>query len=210
MTPFRDSDPPRHSVTPSAARYSGWEMQAVMIVVCAVLGAIGYGVIHDQITVRVCLEYFSIGHPPVFGTTSPTLLGLGWGVLATWWVGLPLGIALAIAARAGSRPKRTARSLTRPMGLLLVAMAVCALGAGVAGNLLARRGYIFLWEPLFSAVPQSKHVRFLADAWAHTASYFSGILGGCVLVVWTWLAREPTIIYCGLYLDWRRPLFRKR
>lgn len=108
--------------------------------VCTVLGAIGHGIIHDQITVRVCLEYFTIGHPPVFGTTSPTLLGLGWGVIATWWVGLPLGVALAIAARAGSRPKRTVRSLIRPMGSLLVAMAVCALAAGFAGGLLARRG----------------------------------------------------------------------
>jgi len=56
-----------------------WQMEAVMIVICAVLGAISYGVIHDQITVRICLEYFTIGHPPVFDTTSPTLLALGWG-----------------------------------------------------------------------------------------------------------------------------------
>lgn len=144
-----------------AARYSEWEMQAVMIIVCIVLGAIGYGIIHDQITVRVCLEYFTIGHPPVFGTTSPTLLGLGWGVIATWWVGLPLGVALAIAAPAGSRPKPTVRSLIRPMGPLLVAMAVCALAAGFAGGLLARRGYIFLWEPLFSASHNPNTLDFL-------------------------------------------------
>lgn len=168
-------------------------MQAVIIVVGAVLAAIGYGIIHDQITVRVCLAYFTIGHPPVFGTTSPTLLGLGWGVIATWWVGVPLGVALAIAARAGSRPKLTVRSLIRPMGFLLVAMAVCALAAGLAGALLAWRGYIFLWEPLFSAVPQSKHVGFLADAWAHSASYASGILGGCLLVIWTWRGREHDV-----------------
>jgi hypothetical protein len=161
-----------------------------MIVFCAVLGAIGYGVVHDQITVRICLEYFTIGHPRVFDTTSPTLLALGWGVIATWWVGLPLGVALAIAARAGSKPKRTVRSLIRPMALLLLTMALCSLISGLVGLFLARKGSISLWEPLYSAVPPTKHVAFLADAWAHTASYLAGILGGCALVIRTWTARR--------------------
>src|SRR5437879_11013019 len=122
-------------------------MQFAMIVLLAVVGAVGYGIIHDQITTRVCLEYFTIGHPPVFGTTSPTLLAFGWGVIATWWVGLPLGLALAVAARAGSRPKRSARSLLRPMGLLLASMAFCALVSGIVGAVLASRSLISLEEP---------------------------------------------------------------
>ena len=48
---------------------------------------------------------FTIGHPPVFATDDPTLLGLGWGVIASWWVGLLLGIPLALVARAGGRSK---------------------------------------------------------------------------------------------------------
>jgi hypothetical protein len=165
-------------------------MQFAKIVLCTVLGAIVYGIVHDQITVRICLEYFTIGHPPVFGTVSPTFLALGWGVIATWWVGLPLGCALAIAARAGSNPKRDARSLMRPMGLLFLAMALCALAAGLAGAVLSWRGSISLWEPFYSAIPRSKHIRFLADAWAHSASYITGILGGCLLVRWTWRSRR--------------------
>ena len=65
-------------------------MQFVGIVLFSIAAAVFYGIAHDQVTVRVCLEYFTIGHPPVFKTTSPALLALGWGVLATWWVGLPL------------------------------------------------------------------------------------------------------------------------
>ena len=57
--------------------------------------------------------------PPVFGTESPTLLGIGWGILATWWVGLLLGVPLAFAARAGS-PKRDAQSIFKPIGVLLL------------------------------------------------------------------------------------------
>jgi hypothetical protein len=40
-----------------------------------------------------------------FHTTSPTLLAIGWGIIATWWVGLILGILAAPAARLGSWPK---------------------------------------------------------------------------------------------------------
>lgn len=50
----------------------------IAIVLLAVLAACGYGVIHDQITVRICLEYFTIGHPRIFTTESPTLLAFGW------------------------------------------------------------------------------------------------------------------------------------
>ncbi|NIM70118.1 MAG: hypothetical protein GTN86_05960, partial [Xanthomonadales bacterium] len=64
--------------------------------------------------------------------TSPTLLGLGWGVFATWWLGAILGIGLALAARGGKRPKSTARSLVRPIGILIGfmgALAIVAAGA---------------------------------------------------------------------------------
>jgi len=76
-------------------------VQAIGIVLRSVFAAVLYGVVHDQITVRVCLEYFTVGHPRIFDTENPTLLGLAWGIVATWWMGLLLEVPLAIAARAG-------------------------------------------------------------------------------------------------------------
>jgi hypothetical protein len=165
-------------------------MQSLLIILVCVLSAVAYGIVHDQVTARVCVEYFTIGHPPVFATDSPTLLGLGWGVIATWWVGLLIGVPLAAAARAGNRPKRTAGSLLKPIGVLLVVMACCALTAGVVGFALARNGSLFLLEPLASRVPGDRHVRFIADLWAHSASYLVGFLGGIVMVVLTWKGRR--------------------
>ncbi len=95
-------------------------MPALAIVLMCVAAAVLYGIVHDQITARVCVEYFTIGHPPIFGTDDPTLLGIGWGIIATWWVGLILGILLAVIARAGSRPQRSVRSLLPPVACLLV------------------------------------------------------------------------------------------
>ncbi len=138
-------------------------MQFFAIVLFCIVSAIGYGIVHDQITARVCVEYFTIGHPPVFDTESPTLLGIGWGIIATWWVGFLLGVPLAIAARAGNRPMRDVRSLVKPVGILLGVMAVCALIAGCVGYLLAKEGYLELVGWLADRIPPDRHARFLAD-----------------------------------------------
>jgi hypothetical protein len=160
------------------------------IVALCVLLAVAYGVIHDQVTARVCVEYFTIGHAPIFGTDDPTLLGLAWGVLATWWVGVMLGVPLACVARAGQLPKRDAASLVRPLLLLMAASAVCAVLAGSVGWLLARYGLLYLLEPLASSVPRERHAAYLADLWAHNASYLAGFVGGGFLMLRVWLQRR--------------------
>ena len=159
------------------------------IVALAVLAAITYGVLHDQVTVRVCLEYFTIAHPPVFETRDPTRLALGWGVIATWWVGLLLGVPLALVARAGPRPPLAASALPRPVGVLLLAMAGGAAAAGVVGYLLARSGAVVVLEPLASELDAARHPRFVGVLWAHLASYTLGFLGGAVCLAQVWRLR---------------------
>jgi len=152
-------------------------MQFLKIVALCVVAAIGYGIIHDQITARVCVEYFTVFHPPIFGgTQSPTLLAFGWGVIATWWVGVILGIPLAIIARAGPWPGLRASDLFSMIRSLLIVMAACAFIAGIAG-------YFFGVVPQFveTLLAPERHRRFLADWWAHNASYASGFVGGIVL-----------------------------
>jgi hypothetical protein len=164
-------------------------MQSFGIVLMCIVAAVAYGIAHDQVTARVCVEYFTIGHPPIFGTDNPTLLGIGWGIIATWWVGLILGISLAVVARAGSRPKRSVGSLAGPIFWLLAVMAVCAFTAGVLGGFLARGGAVFLVGPLAQELPSDRHVPFLADMWAHSASYLVGLIGGIVVMTGVWRSR---------------------
>lgn len=165
-------------------------MAALRILLLSVAAAVVYGVLHDQVTVRVCIEYFTIGHPPVFPTESPTLLALGWGVIATWWVGVLLGLPLAFAARLGRRPPRSAVSLVRPIAILLAVMAVSAAVAGFVGHALADAGSVFLLEPLASRVPKARHAVFQACLCAHSASYLVGFLGGAALCQRVWLLRS--------------------
>lgn len=167
-------------------------MPAIRIVGLAILAAVVYGIALDQVTARVCIEYFTVGHPRIFPTGSPTLLALGWGVIGTWWVGFLLGIPLAIAATRGGRPRRSAASLVRPIGLLLLAMSTGAGLAGIAGYGAAEAGWVFLIEPVASRVAADRHSPFIADLWAHLASYGVGFLGGAVLIVRVWRSRVPT------------------
>jgi hypothetical protein len=158
-------------------------MESLKIVLLCIGAAGLYGIIHDQFTARICLEYFTVFHPPVFQTQSPTLLALGWGVIATWWVGAILGILLTIASRAGPRPKLSASVLVGPIGTLLVVMAASAIFCGSLGFLLCRHGYIFPSAWVVPRLAPSVHARFMADWWAHTASYAVGFFGGIALCI---------------------------
>ncbi len=171
-------------------------MQAIAIVALSILAAITYGILHDQITARVCIEYFTVAHPQVFTvpTASPTVLGFVWGVIATWWVGLGLGIPLAFAARFGRRPKKTVHDLYWPIILLLAITGFLALSAGVLGYLTASRGWIDFHGPLAARIPEKHHVRFLADLFAHSTSYAAGTTGGIILFVQTWRSRRAALL----------------
>jgi hypothetical protein len=68
-------------------------------------------------------------------------------------------------------------------------MGTCAALAGLAGYTLGRSGLIYLLEPLASRVPADRHDRFLADLWAHSASYLVGLLGSIVVIVGVWRSR---------------------
>lgn len=165
-------------------------VQVPVIVLASVCAAVLYGIIHDQVTARICVEYFTIGHPRLIDSDSPTVLGLFWGVVATWWVGLPMGIGLAIAARAGRRSKLVVGQLLRSIAILLVSMFGIAIVAGAVGFLAARAGVVILVDPLASRIPAEKHVAYLTDAWAHTGSYLAGFVGGVILWIGTWRHRQ--------------------
>ena len=165
-------------------------MRFVTIVGLAVLAGITYGILHDQVTARVCVEYFTISHPPLFPSRSPTLLAIGWGIVATWWFALPLGVALASAARVGERPKLTASQLVRPLILLLLSMGIVALLAGITGYLLASTGQVVPDEWVVANIAAPNRAAFMADWWAHSASYLSGFVGAIVLCLYTWRSRS--------------------
>ena len=164
-------------------------MEAIKIIGLTVLAAIIYGILHDQITARVCLEYFTVFPPDIFHTQSPTLLALGWGVVATWWAGLIVGVPLALAARAGRWPKRSARSTIGPIVGMLGTMALFATLTGITGYLMARDGTVKIDPHLATLIPPRHQAAFVGDWFAHMTSYVVGFLCGIVLWISTFRSR---------------------
>lgn len=163
-------------------------IESLKIVALGLVVAVGYGIAHDQVTTRVSIEYFTIGHPPIFNTDSPTLLAFGWGVIATWRLGAMLGLVTAAFARLGSRPKISARQLLRPVACLVLLMATMSLVFGILGYLSAAQGAVRLDDSWALRVPERAHNRFVADLWAHRAAYLTSYFGS--VFVWAWIARR--------------------
>ncbi|MGC3991735.1 MAG: hypothetical protein QM796_18990 [Chthoniobacteraceae bacterium] len=159
-----------------------------IILLCAG-AAIIYGVLHDQVTARLCLEYFTVAHPPLFPVTSPTLVALCWGTAATAGLGTVFGVLLAQLAHAGSQPPLSATRLMCPLAKLLGAMALSALAAGGGGYWLARWGVISMPAVLAAVIPPAKHDFFMAVWFAHGASYLVGLGGAGFVLFRTWCER---------------------
>jgi hypothetical protein len=158
-------------------------MIVIPIMLVFIGAAVAFGVVHDQVTARVCVEYFTIGHERIVATDSPLVLGLIWGVVATWWAGALAGVVVALAAREGPWPRLTWRHFVRPAAALSVAMAIAALGAGVLGYALTASGRIGIVPSYADAIVPGRQARFMADVFAHATSYGVGLLGAIAIAV---------------------------
>jgi hypothetical protein len=169
-------------------------MQKTKIVLLTLGMATFYGVVHDQITARLCIEYFTLAHPPLFPVSSPTLLALCWGVAATLGVGLVLGFLLAQASQSPGLPGMPISSLYRPLLVVLGVTAAAAIMAGWGGFALSERSILVLTELRADAwvelLPRSEQNRFMAVWFAHSASYLFGFVGGGILIFRIWDRRQ--------------------
>jgi hypothetical protein len=121
--------------------------------------------------VRICVEYFTIAHPLLFGSPSPPVLALCWGIAATFGVGLLFGMFLAAVSQSDNLPPAPIPRLLRSIIVLLAITAIAALLAGVTGYELSWRDWISLPATFANSIPVSQHDRFMAAWCAHLASY---------------------------------------
>lgn len=160
------------------------------IVLLCIVFSLAYGIIHDQITVRISPEYFTIGHPAIENIGSPTVLALFWGVVSTWWVGLILGLLLSVASLAGNWPQRNARSLLKPLLTLFAFTAFSAFVFGIIGSTRAESGEIALYGSRAALIAEEQRASYLTALWVHSGSYTAAASGGVVLAAWTAVSRK--------------------
>ena len=160
-------------------------MEFVKIVVLCVGAAVVYGISHDMVTAHLCVEYFTVGHPPIFGGAKhPIILALGWGVIAAWWVGGLLGVPAALFARLGPRPRLAWRDLRMPVVILMTIVVLVAVIAGISGHVTGSIDQYYFPSDSVDRTPN-----YVAAASAHQAAYATGFMGGVVLWGWIWWRR---------------------
>jgi len=71
----------------------------------------------------------------------------------------------------------------------MMASATGAFLAGLVGRWLAEQKLVFLVGRIAQVLPPQRHVPFLCDLWAHSASYLVGFLGGAGLAWSVWRSR---------------------
>jgi hypothetical protein len=150
---------------------------------------VGYGMLQDQLSARLCPDYFTVFHPPIPGVTDPTLLGVAWGFLGAWWGGVLLGYIAGLVATLGSRPPVAPRELVRPLVVLLLVVGLVVLLTGINVWRHAELLGVSLDPALTKLVPPERHRPLLIVACYHFAAYASATIGGVVLCVWVWVER---------------------
>ncbi|MFO0799973.1 MAG: hypothetical protein U0804_21080 [Gemmataceae bacterium] len=173
------------AVTVAACR----PLPSLRIVSGCVVAMVAYGAAQDQVTARLCPEYFTVAHNPIPGVSDPTLLGLAWGFLGGWWGGLLLGLGLAAAARAGPAPPAPTRRLVRVVAVLFAVVGAASALAGVGSLLNADHLGVSVGGPWASAVPPERHRRLLAVANTHFTTYAAAAAGSVVACAWVFRGR---------------------
>lgn len=169
------------------------------ILLLTILVTLAYGIVHDQITVRLCVEYFTVAHPPLFATIPEALLGLGWAVAAAGPVGFLIGSLLASVATSPGLPPVSGRRLASRLGGLFGLTACAAAGMGALGWLLARASLVRVSQEWSAAIAPERHAAFTAVWFAHIASYAVGLGGAAVLLHRIWRERgRPRCVWLWL------------
>jgi hypothetical protein len=164
-------------------------LQTFFLCICI---AIGFGIVHDLITANICVEYFTIGHPRIIESENPFVLALVWGVVATWWFGVILGILIISYNAIGKSPSLPFITIRNWVFNLLIILSITSVLAGVIGFILSKTGVIYLLRDLAERIPKEKHTAFLAVGWAHTSSYLTGFIGTIVICAMIHLKRRKT------------------
>lgn len=143
-----------------------------------------FGMTMDQLSARLCPEYFTVLHPPIPNLTDPTLLGIAWGYLGSWWGGAVMGYVMGIVATAGTKhPPVSLRQLVVPMLCIVAITVVGTLITGVAVWRHTEMLEVRFADWLDRAVPPERQRNAFIVANYHFAAYASAIVASVVMIV---------------------------
>ncbi|MBK9392375.1 MAG: signal peptide-containing protein [Uliginosibacterium sp.] len=151
-----------------------------IFLVLAVLAAGAFGALHDQISYSVSPEYFTRFKFFQFQLLDPAvperLRAAQVGFLASWWMGIPLGLLSGVAAFIHRSPAKMQRALAWSLLVIVgftLAFAIAGLTYGfIQTETIEPSRYTNWFIP--SGVNDLRH--FLCVGYMHNAAYLGGAL----------------------------------
>ena len=156
----------------------------------AILIAGLYGSIHDQITYTISPEYFTkfkyrqFGFEPSwFGGDRPTVAIIGF--LATWWMGMFIGVLLGLTALIFPDHRAMAAALRTAILIVIASSVAFAVFGGVYGRLHLAATGVDWWMPK----DLKDQTAFIIVGSIHNFSYLGGLfgmIGGIIYLLRRW------------------------
>jgi hypothetical protein len=153
----------------------------LIIVIAPIIGGL-YGVLHDQLTYTISPEYYTKfkfyqfglmdwGNEAIF--PNPRIEVSAVGFLATWWMGLPIGLILGLVGLVHKDSKQMFRVTMKAIIVtVIVAFTTGLIGLAYGKLYLADIG-VNWWLP--DKLIDTKN--FIAVGSMHNSSYLGGLIG---------------------------------
>jgi hypothetical protein len=163
------------------------KLKSFLLFLLLALAAAGiFGAVHDQISYTVSQEYYTRFKFPQFGLLDESiperLRAAQVGFLASWWMGIPLGLFSGVAAFIHQTPAQMRRALHWSLALITgvtLAFSLCGLLYGYLQtaniNLSAYQGWY-----IPSDLKQPRN--FLCAGYMHNSAYLGGVFA--IPVAW--------------------------
>lgn len=154
-----------------------------------------YGMLHDQLTYTIAPEYYTKFKFQQFGLTTDHLserqLVNVVGFMATWWVGIIIGVVLGLF---GLACKEWKQMLSLSYRCILLNLAI-AFTCGIIGLTYAyatvRTNNYVLRDPVLMDVVEMKD--FIAVGYMHNFGYAGGLLGLIAAIVYMRRKKANTV-----------------
>lgn len=166
----------------------------ILIIFISVLLASFYGALHDQITYTISSEYFTIYKFDQFGfsdwgNNNPRATTALIGILATWWVGLFIGVFQGLVGLIHKTPKLmfqyTFKAILITLGITIM--------FGVIGYLIEQLNpetYTDCCYPY--AIKDGKSFQIVGSI--HNYSYTGGEIGAFIGIVYQIIMKKKTAV----------------
>ena len=148
--------------------------------VLAILAAGIFGAIHDQISYTVSHEYFTKFKFLQFHLLDPNVperfRAAEVGVLASWWMGIPLGLLTGVAGFIQKSPEQMRRALLWSLVVIVgfaLTFALCGLLYGYFQTAELNLGAYQGW---FIPKDLEQPRNFLCAGYMHNSAYLGGLL----------------------------------